>query len=225
MRNKFSQTNIAAIVPPTQRKKSEYQSFDRLVKWAEKSLILLDNTLSNENKRKELKMKFNEPILERIEKELSWIKNYNKLITELNAINRVVKEIEKDIKHNGLTSTTLINAKNTLTKLKSKTGEKLKNNILSKLHEQFNLMPEKNIILYSSDILESTFGKYKNRVSENPMASITNLILIIAAFTCNLTDEKVKDCMEKIKISDIKKWAEDKIIMSSYKQRKILLSG
>ena len=31
MRNKFAQTDIAAIVPPKGRKKSEYQSFDKIV--------------------------------------------------------------------------------------------------------------------------------------------------------------------------------------------------
>ena len=86
-------------------------------------------------------------------------------------------------------------------------------------------MPEKDVILCSSDILESTFGKYKNRLSENPMASVTNLMLIIAAFTCNLTEEKTKECMEKVKISDIKKWSKDKIGMSLHKQRNALLSG
>ena len=102
MRSKFSQTDIAAVVPPKQRKKSEYQSFDTIVNWAEKVLNLLDNTLNNQDKIKELKKGFNKTTLARIKKELIWIKNYKGLIAELNEINNVKKEIEKDMKHNGL---------------------------------------------------------------------------------------------------------------------------
>ena len=224
MRNKFIQTNVAPVVPPKQRKKSEYQSFDRIVKWAEKSLNLLNNTLNDADKIKELREEFKNATLVRIKKELTWIKDYEELIIELREINIAIKEVEKDMKHNGLSSTTLRNAIFSLQNLKSANGITLKGNILQKLHEQFNLLPDNDNILCSSDILESTFGKYKNRVSENPMASVTNLMLIIAAFTCSLTEKKVKECIENVKISDIKRWSKDKIGKSLHKQRNLLLS-
>jgi len=62
-------------------------------------------------------------------------------------------------------------------------------------------LPNTETILISSDILESIFGKYKNRVSENPMASITSLMLIMAAFTCNLNEESVRQSIESVKIA------------------------
>ncbi|MCD4747446.1 MAG: hypothetical protein K8R58_14210 [Bacteroidales bacterium] len=224
MRNKFSQTNVAPVVPPKQRKKSEYQSFDKIVKWADKALNLLNNTLNDADKIKELREEFNNITLDRIKEELTWIKDYKELIIELSEINIAIKDVEKDMKYNGLSLTTLKNAEISLRKLKSGNSITLKDNILRKLHEQFNLLPDKDNILCSSDILESTFGKYKNRVSENPMASVTNLMLIIAAFTCSLTEERVKECIENVKISDIKIWSEDKIGISLHKQRNLLFS-
>ena len=65
----------------------------------------------------------------------------------------------------------------------------------------------------------------KIRFSDNPMASVTSLMLIIAAFTCNLTEEKIRECMESVKISDIKKWSNDEIGMILHKQRSTLLSN
>lgn len=225
MRNKFIQTDIASIVPPKSRKKSEYQSFDKTIKWAQKSLHLVNNTLNNAKKRKELKKEFNPETLTRIKKELSWINSYKELITELSEINSAIKEIEKKIKHNGFSLASIKSAERSLLKLQSKNGKSLKISILAKLHEQFELLPDIDNILFSSDILESTFGKYKNRVSENPMASVTNLMLIIAAFTCSLTEEKVKECIESVKTSDIKKWSKDNVGTSLHKQRSILLSA
>jgi hypothetical protein len=225
MRVKFIQTDIASIVPPKSRKKSEYQSFDKIIKWANKSLNLVNTTLKDAKKRKELENEFDAKTLARIEEELSWINTYKELIKELSEINKAVKEIERQIKHKGFSMESIKNSKKSLQKLKSKNGKAIKTQLLEKLHEQYKLLPDVDVILFSSDILESVFGKYKNRVSENPMASVTNLMLIIAAFTCDLTEEKVKECIECVKISDIKKWSEEEIGISLHKQRSLLLSA
>ncbi len=224
MRTKFIQTDIASIVPPKSRQKSEYQSFDKIIDWSEKSLNLLNNTLKNSAKTSELQEIFEIKTLNKIRKELLWLNDYKELITELGEINKVIKKIEKDIKHNGFSKKTLENSKEILNNLESTKGKLLKDTLLLKLEEQFNLLCDVDIILASSDILESTFGKYKNRVSSNPMASITNLMLIIAAFTCNLSTQKINEYIESVKISDIKKWSNQEIGISLHKQRNVLLS-
>ncbi len=76
--------------------------------------------------------------------------------------------IEKDMKHNGLSELVLNKAKEILNKIRSNNGKIFRNNLLVKFREQFKLLPYTDINLVSSDILESTFGKYKNRTSENP---------------------------------------------------------
>ena len=82
MRNKFAQTDIASVVPPKGRKKSEYQSFDKIVKWSEKTLNLINNSLKDTVKRSRLENKFGEIVITKIEKELSWLNNYKKLESE-----------------------------------------------------------------------------------------------------------------------------------------------
>lgn len=224
MRSKFIQTDIAPIVPPKGRKKSEYQGFDKIVKWGNSALNLINNKLNDYKQIKELKKDFEPKTLERIKTELSWINEYSGLIAELSELNEVIKVIEKEIKHNGLSGSDLGKSKKILEKLESTNGKKFKETLLLKLKEQFQLLPDTETILFSSDILESTFGKYKNRVSENQMASITCLMLIIAAFTCNLTERKVKESLENVKISDIKKWAQDEVGTSLFKKRSTLFS-
>jgi hypothetical protein len=101
--------------------------------------------------------------------------------------------------------------------------KKFKEILISKIEQQIQLLPNTDKILFSSDILESIFGKYKNRVSENPMASITCLMLMIASFTCNLTLENIIQSMENVKIKDIKKWSQENIGVSLFEKRKVLL--
>ena len=225
MRSKFVQTEIAAIVPPKGRKKSEYQSFDKIIKWGNAALNLINNKLNDPEQTQYLQEYFETKTLDRIKTELSWISQYSELITELSEINHSIQEVEKELKYNGLSKLSLKKCEKAVVKLKSHNGKKFKEILLLKINEQIQLLPTTKTILFSSDILESIFGKYKNRVSENPMASITSLMLIIAAFTCNLTEENVTQSIENVKIVDIKKWSDENIPISLFKQRKVLLAA
>jgi hypothetical protein len=77
--------------------------------------------------------------------------------------------------------------------------------ILAHMQETLKLLPEKKRIVFTSDIIESAFGKYKNYVSSNPMAGITNLVLTIAAFTASLEKKEIKKALETTTVNDIKK--------------------
>lgn len=224
VRSKFAQTDIAAVVPPKGRKKSEYQSFDKLIGWSYAALNLINNKLNSPDQLSHLEEYFETKTLDRIKAELSWLNEYSELITELSQISHSIKEVEKELKYHGLSKLSIAKCEKALAKLKSNKGKKLKNIVLLKLNHQIQLLPHTERILFSSDILESIFGKYKNRVSENPMASITSLILIIAAFTCNLTEENVKKSIENVKMSDIQRWADKNIPLSLFKKRKILFA-
>ena len=225
MRNKFVQTDIAAIVPPKGRTKSEYQSFDKIINWANASLNLVNSKLNDSEQIQYLQEYFESKTLDRIKAELSWIRDYSELITELSEISHSIKEVEKELKHNGLSKVNLEKCVKIFEKLESDNGKKLKEQVIYKLNEQIQLLPNTEQILFSSDILESIFGKYKNRVSENPMASITSLMLIMAAFTCNLNEESVRKSIESVKMADIKKWSDKNIGHSLFKKRKVLLAA
>jgi len=50
-------------------------------------------------------------------------------------------------------------------------------------------------------------------------------MLIIAAFTCNLNEDSVKQSIENVKMTDIKKWSQENIGISLFKKRKVLLAA
>ena len=72
-----------------------------------------------------------------------------------------------------------------------------------------SLVSTKSNILCTSDIIESAFGKYKNYISHNPMAGITNLALCIVAFTSSLKEREVKDALEATTVNSIKDWTQN----------------
>jgi hypothetical protein len=225
MRSKFIQTDLAVVVPPKGRKKSEYQSYGKMVVWAEMALNLVAGTLKSTNKIKELNKLFEPETLDKIKEELNWVNAYSDLIQELSEINSAAKGIEKEMKNKGLSVKSFKRSKLFLKKCKKGKAQEFKQILTSKIVKQLELLPSTNRALFSSDILESIFGKYKNRVSDNPMASVSVLMLTIAAFTVNLTEEKIRESIETVKIKDIKKWSDENVGVSLFQKRKFLFAA
>lgn len=193
MRIKLSQSDIAHVIPPKQRKKSRYQNLKIISDWCVKVLNLMEN---DQEKSKAIK------------DNLKWILPYKTFILELSEINQAICKIEKVLKHNGLSIATREECALHLDTLTSNQGIHIKKQILSHLNMTLVNLPENRKILATSDIIESAFGKYKNYVSCNPMAGITNLVLSIAAFTSSLDEKEIKKALEVTAINDIKKWTE-----------------
>ena len=205
MRIKFSQSEIAYIIPPKQRKKSRYQNIKIISDWCLKALNLMEN---------------NQEKTEKINDNLKWVLSYKSFILELSEINQVICDIERILKHNGLSSLTIKQCNLILEKLTSKLGIQIKQNIQLYFEETIEMLPNREKILITSDIIESAFGKYKNYVSCNPMAGITNLVLCIAAFTSTLNEKKIKEALETTTIKDVMLWTENFIGETLLQKRK-----
>lgn len=212
MRVKLVQTESASITPPKQRKKSRYLNIDAISKWATKALRLA--------KDKSVCQRDNLVI-----ENLLWIRKHELFIKELANINEVILEIEKILKHNGISKATIKSCNKVLDNLSSQKGEILKSKVKEYFKSIQKLLPKTKTILCSSDIIESTFGKYKNYVSSNPMACLTNLSLSIAAFTSGLEKNEIKLALENVKIKDIENWTKVNIGQSMLKKRRALLSN
>jgi hypothetical protein len=199
MRVKLAQTKSAPIIPPKQRKKSRYLNIATITNWATRALRLAENELLD--------------------------KDDQSLILELGEMNKAILSISKILKHKGFSKETIAKCNKEMDSFCSGKGELFK----SKINEYFDamqkLMPNTITILCSSDIIESTFGKYKNYVSSNPMACMTDLCLCIAAFTSNLNKQEIKQAFESVFIKDIKMWTTDNIGESLLKKRISLLSA
>ena len=79
-----------------------------------------------------------------------------------------------------------------------------------------------------SDIIESTFGYFKDRMSPNKSNGYTSLVLLIPLKLQLSTIEKcrifnAKATIGNTKLEDIKKWREDNLLPNpSIKRRKLL---
>ena len=105
-------------------------------------------------------------------------------------------------------------------KIKNKRIEYLENQMKKYFETTLNEKVNYDKISCSSDIIESSFGKYKNYIGDNPMTGITNLALCLSSFTANFENHEIKNAMEEVKISDLKNWSKENIGETNMSKRK-----
>jgi hypothetical protein len=210
MRVDLSQTDAAHLIPLTQRKKSHYQNLKRISDYLDSFLKYVND---GEYKKK----------LEHRIDQLTWIQKYEPFIKELSELNQAIAEIEIILKTKGLSEVSATECLSILSRSQNQYVIILKTKLNLYFNDMLSFYPNETI-LCTSDIIESAFGKFKNYVSKNPMAGITNLTLCLAAFTSNLTKEGIRDALEKTKVADIKKWTEDNIGITLQQMRCLALT-
>lgn len=210
MRFKLGCSKHAHLIPPNQRSKSRFLNIDTISKWGMNVLHVLENNDISVDERSQLQ----------------WVKEKEQLIIEMDFIISIVQEISIILKREGLskqTKTRCISLLKNCKRGKSKQFKEYMLNYLSQYTKQISHRKEK--ILCCSDIIESTFGRYKYELSKNPMSGITDLVLIIPALTLRLSDSAVSDAIANCRVKDIEAWKENNLCNSLLAKRSMVFQN
>lgn len=210
MRLKLCCSQYAHIIPPNQRSKSRFLNIEILTNWGMKVLAALKkDDLTQEEK-----------------KLLQWVSDKKSFIQEMNQITGKIEELSILLKNNGLNNKT----EKKCYKLLKNFNKTPRQKQFKKLFEEYintnavHIKSESDTILCSSDIVETTFGKYKNELSKNPMNGITDLALIIPAFTSNLADNEIKNAIDNCTCKMLKEWKVKNLCDSLSSKRKTVFN-
>lgn len=207
MRLKLCCSKNAHLIPPNQRSKARFLNIDTISKWG---IQALDALARNEMEKDE-------------RSQLEWLKKKEPFILELDKVMNFVQEISIILKNNGLSIKT---KKRCIALLKHCKGGRLsqfREHMIKYLNENIQQVSKrKEKLLCCSDIVETTFGKYKNELGKNPMSGITDLVLIIPAFTSKLTAKEVKKAIDGCSVKDITDWKEKNLCNTLMARRKAI---
>lgn len=196
----------AHLIPPNQRSKSRFLNIDILSNWAIKALNAYDRNEISEQERCQLK----------------WLKENEFFILEMNQLISTIQEISVTLKHDGLCKKTMKKCFSYLDKCTNGKLLQFKKLMIAYLKDNIkNLTKKTKKLLCCSDVIESTFGKYKNELSKNPMSGITDLVLIIPALTAKLTIKSVNEAIDNCTVKDIQKWGKENLCESILTKRKM----
>jgi len=209
MRFRLCCSQIAHIIPPKQRIDSRFMNIKLLSDWAMTAIKTYDQLTGELSS-----------INQQVKEELSWLVEKRDLVKEIDKIMQASNLIMKILKHNGLTHKTM---KKSMSELKTFTSGRLKV-FAQKVQEYFDMVVDrvtKQTLVITSDIIESSFGKYKNYLSSNKMIGITDLALCIPAFTFDLgCKSEIKKALETISIKELRQWGNANIGKTLLKRRK-----
>ena len=209
MRIKLCNSRYAHLMPPNQRSKSRFLNIDIISSWGMKALKALETTTISIEEREQL----------------LWVKERQSLIEEMNNIIEAVKQISILLKTNGLSKKTKRQCISVLKHCKTGKMKIFREHIINYLEDNIiNIQKRGEHLLCSSDIIESTFGRYKNEISKNPMNGITDLALIIPALTINLSVEEIKKAIDYSTAKQLRKWNKENLCESLSVKRNLVFS-
>ena len=210
MRFKLCCSKNAHLIPPNQRTKSRFLNIDIISKWAIKALESYDsNRLSDEEKL-----------------QLQWVKDAESFVKEMDVLVSKIQEISIILKNEGLSKKIKKRCFILLKTFKKGRLLKFKKEMIKYLNNNTSYITKyKEKLLCCSDVIESTFGKYKNELSKNLMCGITDLVLIIPAFTASLTPELVNKAIDSCTVKDIQNWNKENLCASLLTKRKAVYNN
>jgi len=212
LRKTMALSKMAYILPPTQRVHSRFMNLKPIIDWG---LSIIEA----HKKGSLLPIEYAQ--------RLSVVVEYEELLKELSQIVEQAIMIQKILKNKSVSEDTIKECKINLDKLPNKPNvNKFKTEVLIYFENMRSIKHEQKSknLLCSSDILESSFGKYKNYINNNKSIGITALSLTIPAFLNDYSDKNtILSAMENIRISDLKSWSKNNIGDSLITRRKAVL--
>jgi hypothetical protein len=212
IRRQFRQTTASHLLPPAQRSKSRYHNLQPLAAYGRHILTYLASPPASEHDE--------QPFRDAI----AWMLPYHAFFEELHEVTALVEIVERQVKHNGLSPETIAHCCQALPPITTEKGRCFMFDILVYMHTMLTRTTAKQAIVCTSDILESAFGKYKNYVSRNPMAGITDLALCLAAFTSTLSSQEIVDALEHTTCHAVTRWAHIYLGTTLLKKRREVFS-
>ncbi len=103
--------------------------------------------------------------------------------------------------------------------------QKIQARIEEYLVDEVKKIPAKLILLGTSDVIESLFGKYKIFAQRRPIKELGARILLIPLATIEITLDLVKEAMESISFIDVVNWAKSIFGSSMLSRRRSLNSA
>ena len=200
LRAKWIMSKNNFYVPPNLRAKSRFHQVFVIHKWGREILEGWHN------------------ILPTAKEELQFVKESEWLIILMESFHYLIKQFAQIFKTKGIQKNSLQEWEELVEKYQKEKGKSWTNQeerFTTKMNEYLERqkvsLPEVGQILCCSDIIESYFGKYKNKGGPK---IITEDVLKIAAFPKDIKLSDVKQAMEEIKIADILKWKLDNTTIS-----------
>jgi hypothetical protein len=215
-KKKMQQTPGAHLAPPSQRTKSRFLNIEMLPRWGIDALVAIETP--------------KHPDKELLEQYCGWIRQHKNIMERLQQFDLISQHTRQYIREHGINSVSgehlEIVLKSALDSLKFNMGAcEYAGQLIDFVHEQSKIVPDGQIWIGSSEIIESLFGKLKCLEHDQSKGGFTSLVLGIAACVGKIDVDVVKTAMVKVRTKDVDEWTREQMGETLLSKRRKSLGG
>jgi hypothetical protein len=212
-KNKVQQTSLSHLAPPGQKSKARYMNLEDLINWADNMLKILDTKRTANSQE--------------IAEKFSWLLKFRCDIEEWKEILSVVTVTESFVRKEGIYHNSHKKLKNKLDSItvERERAKRIKGEVVDYVLQEESKVKKGEVLLGSSEVIESVFGKFKQLEKMQSTSGFTVLLLSIAAMVSKTTVDIIQKAMETVPTKKIFDWCKEKLGKSVQSKRREAFSS
>lgn len=206
------QTELAFLVPPSQRSKARFMNLGPLIKWAQVLLATIERPTPEV-----LRL----ITLERLEEKFGWLREYREPLRDWSEMQQVIDVTVDFVRCNAHYRGSAEDLRQSITPLGvNAPAQALRDELVAFVEGESQKAHKGERLPGSSEVLESAFGKFKEIEGNQSKGGFTALLLALPAILGGLTADTVRKALEFAKTKDITRWIRDRLGESHQSKRR-----
>lgn len=202
-RSAIQQTELALLVPPSLKQKARFMNLADIFDWAAAVLWLLEHPEATARKR---------VTTERLEEKLGWLRSFANQIAEWRECQQVIERCLEFINKQGLfrgaaeqlgaiVGTDFVHAR----------SKQMADQLIDLVADVEPELKEGERLPMSTEILESSFGLYKQLERQHSKGGFTSLLAAFGALLQKPTKETIQRAFSTVSVKDVKYWVKQNL--------------
>jgi hypothetical protein len=205
------QTELAFLVPPSQRTKARFMNLGDLVRWACEMLALLKQPPA---------VVLKHVTRERLEEKFGWLRDYEEPVRVWSQMHLVIDRVNDFVRRNGHYPGSAAELRRQLKPLTlTAPAQSLRTELVAFVRHESRKAKKGERLPGTTEVLESTFGKLKEIEGNQSKGGFTGLLLALPALLGTITADTVRAALEFAKTADVIKWIRDNLGQSHQSKR------
>jgi hypothetical protein len=199
-RSVIQQTELSFLTPPAPKPKARFMNLGAALNWAKRQLRLLDNPLPE---------KLDFVTRPRLEEKLGWVREHRQDLAQWEELQQVVDMGVTFANQQGVFAGAAKELRAALpAKLKHSESRQLANQLVDFVKTQEGKLAPAERLPLSTEILESSFSKFKTLEAQHCKQGFTGLILAYGAVLTKVTPEKIQAIFAITSVRTVRDWIQ-----------------
>ena len=208
----IQQTELGALTPPSSKPKARFMNLEGQLNWADKILALVDGLPGSVPS-------FVTP--QRLEEKLGWVREFRDDLSEWRQWQTIVDMTVSWVGSEGLHAKTALTLSRKLRPLlRTAGGCRLAAELVKFVRGEASKAKPGERLPGSTEVLESSFGKFKTLEKDQSKGGFTSLLLGFGSLFAAATKEGVLAAMRAVPTKQIKDWCAEHLGQTLFSQRK-----